>query len=97
MTFRAGYIVGKGAAGGGKKPGRGLAPAYCWLPRQIWSELEDAANLYFRELYVVLFRADLLVSYITSAGRSRMASTPSSPWLPAQGRGVRHGCPRKGL
>ncbi|CAL4888941.1 unnamed protein product [Urochloa decumbens] len=30
----------------------------------------DAANLCFRELYVVLFRADLLVSYVASAGRA---------------------------
>ncbi|KAK3156434.1 hypothetical protein QOZ80_2AG0107260 [Eleusine coracana subsp. coracana] len=30
----------------------------------------DAANLCLRELYVVLFRADLLVSYIASAGRA---------------------------
>uniref|UniRef100_A0ACD5Z4W8 Uncharacterized protein n=1 Tax=Avena sativa TaxID=4498 RepID=A0ACD5Z4W8_AVESA len=30
----------------------------------------DAADLCFRELYVVLFRADLLVSYVASAGRA---------------------------
>ncbi|AQK59600.1 U-box domain-containing protein 17 [Zea mays] len=30
----------------------------------------DAANLCFRELYVVLFRADLLVSYVASAARA---------------------------
>uniref|UniRef100_A0A0D9VE65 RING-type E3 ubiquitin transferase n=1 Tax=Leersia perrieri TaxID=77586 RepID=A0A0D9VE65_9ORYZ len=30
----------------------------------------DAASLCFRELYVVLFRADLLVSYVASAGRA---------------------------
>ncbi|GJM90690.1 hypothetical protein PR202_ga06993 [Eleusine coracana subsp. coracana] len=30
----------------------------------------DATNLCLRELYVVLFRADLLVSYIASAGRA---------------------------
>jgi hypothetical protein len=30
----------------------------------------DAANLCFRELYVVLFRAELLVSYVASAGRA---------------------------
>ena len=62
--------MGKGATGGGEKSGRGLAPACCWLPRQTGSELEDAVNLYFRKLYVVLFRADLLVSYVASAGRA---------------------------
>ncbi|KAM0842101.1 hypothetical protein ACQ4PT_058576 [Festuca glaucescens] len=30
----------------------------------------DAADLCFRELYVVLFRAELLVSYVASAGRA---------------------------
>lgn len=30
----------------------------------------DAANLCFRELYVILFRAELLVSYVASAGRA---------------------------
>ena len=30
----------------------------------------DATNICFRELYVVLFRADLLVSYVASAGRA---------------------------
>jgi len=79
LAFRAGYIVGKGATGGGEKSGRGLAPACCWLPRQTGSELEDAVNLYFRKLYVVLLRTDLFVSYVASDGRSRTASMPSLP------------------
>jgi hypothetical protein len=59
----------------------------------------DAANLCFRELYVVLFYADLLVSYVTSADRAwallheedGSASTPVHVRLPSSGAWWRTG------